>query len=118
MGPSVSCPASTTTLNIGYDAQGVGPQTAQLPSGWQQRLVRLQTAATNGRVAYCLDPLDLFVSKACAAREKDIDFNRAMLHHGIVALNAALERAQELDHPAEVQRVTAWIRRLALNAGS
>lgn len=49
---------------FGYYAQGVGPETAHLPQGWQSRLARLQSAATNGRVAYCLDPVDLFVSKA------------------------------------------------------
>ena len=54
--------------HFGYYAQGVGPDTAHLPAGWRQRLVRLQTPGTGGRVAYCLDAVDLFVSKACAAR--------------------------------------------------
>jgi len=55
----------------GYYAQGVGPDTAILPSGWQQRLHRVQSAATNGRVGYCLDLIDLFLSKAAAGRDKD-----------------------------------------------
>lgn len=102
--------------HFGYYAQGVGPETARLPRGWHDRLVRLQTAATNGRVAYCLDPLDLFVSKACAAREKDGAFNRALLTHGIVTLDDALTRAALLDDPAEAQRAAAWIRRLVAPA--
>ena len=52
-------------------------------------------------------------SKACAAREKDADFNRALLRHGIVALDLALARAAELEEPAEAARAAAWIRGLA-----
>jgi hypothetical protein len=99
--------------HFGYYAQGVGPDTAHLPSGWHERLVRLQTAGTNGRVAYCLDPVDLFVSKACAGREKDRVFNRALLAHGIVRLQEVLERAGKLADATEVLRVRKWIERLA-----
>jgi hypothetical protein len=98
--------------HFGYYAQGVSPTTAQLPAGWQSRLVRLQSEATNGRVGYCLDPVDLFVSKACAAREKDAVFNRALLEHGIVKLDQALARAAELEDPALARRAATWIKRL------
>lgn len=101
---------------FGYYAQGVSPHTARLPNGWQDRLVRLQTEGTEGRVAYCLDLLDLFVSKACAAREKDAIFNRALLASGAVKVDAALERAKYLDDKAEAERATNWIRRLALTS--
>ena len=99
--------------HFGYYAQGVGPDTAHLPTGWRDRLVRLQTPGTNQRVAYCLDPVDLFVSKACAAREKDAVFNRALLRHGIVRLADALQRLQQLEDPAEAHRAESWTRRLA-----
>lgn len=99
--------------HFGYYAQGVGPETAHLPRGWRDRLVRLQTAGTNQRIAYCLDPVDLFVSKACAEREKDAVFNRALLRHGIVQLEVALQRVRQLEDPGEAQRAEAWIRRLA-----
>jgi hypothetical protein len=98
---------------FGYYAQGVAPTTARLPRGWQQRLVRLRSEATNGRVGYCLDPVDLFVSKACAAREKDAVFNRALLRQGIVTLPDGLARAADLEDPAEASRARAWIQRLA-----
>lgn len=101
--------------HFGYYAQGVGPETAHLPRGWQDRLVRLQTQGTNLRIAHCLDPLDLFVAKACAAREKDAVFNRALLEHGIVSVRDALQRAGELEDGAEAARAQAWIRRLAAN---
>ena len=38
----------------GYYAQGVGPETAVLPRGWIDRIHRVQSAATNHRVGYCL----------------------------------------------------------------
>lgn len=99
--------------HFGYYAQGVSPQTAHLPDGWQSRLRRLQTPATNDRIAYCLDPVDLFVSKACAAREKDATFNQALLRAGIVSMNDALQRASLLPDSAEAARAAAWIRRLS-----
>jgi hypothetical protein len=98
--------------HFGYYAQGVGPETARLPQGWESRLVRLQNEATGGRVAYCLDPLDLFVSKACAAREKDAVFNRALLAAGVVGLDQAIARASMLPDAEESLRAVAWIRRL------
>ena len=53
----------------GYYAQGVGPDTAILPAGWESRVHRVQNSNTNDRVGYCLDVLDLFLSKAAAGRE-------------------------------------------------
>ena len=50
----------------GYYAQGVDSSTAVLARGWESRLVRLQTPGTSERIAYCIDVLDLFLSK-CAA---------------------------------------------------
>ena len=64
---------------FGYYAQGVGPETAILPSGWMARVHRVQNAGTNGRVGYCLDVADLFMSKAVAGREKDRVFCSELL---------------------------------------
>jgi hypothetical protein len=74
----------------GYYAQGVGPETAILAEGWMNRLHRVQNHNTNGRVGYCLDPVDLFLSKAAAAREKDRVFCVALLAHGYVTPQDAL----------------------------
>lgn len=41
---------------FGYYAQGVVETTVVLPSGWRERLVRFETPATNGVVAWCLEP--------------------------------------------------------------
>lgn len=80
----------------GYYAQGVGPDTAVLPSGWQQRLHRVQSAATNDRVGYCLDLVDLFLSKAAAGRDKDRLFCIALMQHGHVASADALDRVTDM----------------------
>lgn len=54
----------------GYYAQGVGPETAILPADWLSRVHRVQNENTNGRVGYCLDLVDLFLSKAAAGRRR------------------------------------------------
>ena len=66
--------ASMFHETFGYDAQGVSRATAVLPDGWEDRLVRYETPATNGVVAWCLEPHDLWVSKALAGRRKDFEF--------------------------------------------
>ena len=75
----------------GYYAQGVGSDTACLPEGWKDRLQRIQNARTNGRVGYCLDVIDLFMAKTAANREKDREFNVALLRYGYVSVEAAID---------------------------
>ncbi len=96
----------------GYYAQGVGPETAVLPRGWPSRVHRVQNANTNGRVGYCLDPVDLFLSKAVAGREKDRDFCIALLAHGHVTSEQALALVSTMPIEADAQRrLSATIRR-------
>lgn len=96
----------------GYYAQGVSPETAYLPAGWQTRVHRVQGPGTDGRVAFCLDVCDLFLSKAAAGRDKDREFCTALLVHKFVTANEALERtaAMPLDAPAQ-DRLRRTIRR-------
>ena len=100
----------------GYYAQGVGPDTATLPRGWQRRLVRVENANTEGYVGLCLEVHDLAISKYVAGREKDLEFTRELARHGMTdrktllqrlsatKLDTALARAVrgriERDHPA------------------
>jgi hypothetical protein len=97
----------------GYYAQGVGPKTAVLPQGWELRLVRVQSEATNGRAGFCLDPTDLFLAKAAAYRDKDRAFNRVLLSRGYVQADDALARADDMPlDEAGKRRLRAQIRRL------
>jgi len=78
-------------LNYGFYAQGVGPETAVLPEGWEGRLHKVQNGNTDNRIGWCLDVADLFMSKAAAARSKDQLFCCALLKYGHVQLQQVLD---------------------------
>jgi len=102
----------------GYYAQGVGPETAVLPADWMQRVHRVQSEATNLRVGYCLDVVDLFLSKAVAARDKDRGFCMALLEHGYVTSLQALELVDTMPlDDTEQRKLRATIRRWAKVVG-
>jgi hypothetical protein len=69
----------------GYYGHGVGPTTAILPLGWEERVIRLANTNTGGATGLCVDVHDLVLSKYAAGREKDIAFNRELARHGIVS---------------------------------
>jgi hypothetical protein len=93
--------ASLFHQTFGYYAQGVSMETAVLPTGWRDRLVRFETPATEGVVAWCLDPADLWISKAVAGRPKDLEFCRALLRMGMVDTSVLLDRLAVTDAVAE-----------------
>lgn len=75
--------------SFGYYAEGVSPHTAKLPAGWTERLVRVPVGEVTG---YCLEINDLVLSKLAAGREKDHDFMRAAVRHGMADRAVMLER--------------------------
>lgn len=98
--------------NNGYYAQGIGPDTAILPQGWEARLSKVQNGNTDNRIGWCLDVLDLFLSKAAAARPKDQAFCQALIRHGYVSLPDALNLAQTMPlDPDDLKRLVARIKR-------
>ncbi len=89
---------------FGYYAQGVTEATAVLPRGWRDRLIRFETPGTLGVVACCLEPNDLWISKAIANRPKDIEFCEALLADGIVdraLLSSRLAEVEKLEKTIE-----------------
>lgn len=95
---------------FGYYAQGVGPETAVLPTGWQSRLVKVQNENTDLKIGYCLEPHDLACSKLVAGREKDADFVRRLLSHRLVQPGTLRERIAQLPIAPEHQtRIGAWL---------
>ncbi len=62
---------------FGYYAQGVGVDTAILPTGWEDRLVPVSNENTRSATGWCLEIHDLFISKLAALREKDLEYVRA-----------------------------------------
>lgn len=86
---------------FGYYAHGVTPDSAILPPGWRRRLVPYKTPATNGITALCLEPHDLWISKAVVGRPKDRDFCKALLKRKIVqptTLTSRLNRIKDLEN--------------------
>lgn len=98
----------------GYYAQGVGPDTALLPKDWRSRVHRVQSANTNDRIGYCVDVVDLFLSKAVAGREKDREFCMALLEHRYVSVPQLLALVPSMPITSDEQRaLRATIRRWA-----
>ena len=88
-------PAATERLNAigvgshfhityGYYADPVDLTTARLPRQWKSRLVNLVSPETGGVTGLCLDPHDLALAKYFARREKDMEFTKQMVAHGIL----------------------------------
>jgi len=88
-------------------AEGVHLDTAELPSGWRDRLVRWDLESSEPADPRFIEPHDLVVSKLAAGREKDIVFATSLLEARLVRLGALLERARLL--PTSCQRVTTWL---------
>jgi hypothetical protein len=60
-----------------YYAHGVGSETAVMPAGWEERLVRVEVAAaarSRTVVAWCLEIYDLVLAKLAAGRPHDLEF--------------------------------------------
>ena len=75
----------------GYWVDGVSPTTATLPSGWENRLVRVCNENTGGAIGWCLEPHDLALSKLAAGREKDLAFVAALVRHKMIRPSVVAE---------------------------
>lgn len=105
--------ASTFQATFGFYVDGVSTSTAILPDGWRDRLVRYETPATNGVVAWCLEVHDLWVSKALAGRSKDLEYCRAFLDRGLVEGDILRERlANTIGVPDEVVMIAKRLTQL------
>jgi len=84
---------------FGYYAQGVGPETAVLPDGWQDRLIRIESENTGGIAGLCLEVHDLAISKYVAGRPKDRDFTRELARQKMVEHKTLLQRLSKTTVP-------------------
>ncbi len=92
-------------------------ETAVLPIGWRDRLVKIQnanTAAPFGEPQYtgwCLDKEDLCIAKLCAFRKKDQNFVAALLNAGLVDAEVIAKRLREVPerHHSSAERALAWL---------
>jgi hypothetical protein len=101
---------------FGYYADGVGPETAVMPPDWMDRAGFHYIGELT---AICPEIHDLALSKAVAARDKDADFVRALLRHGLADGPTLLQRAGALEpHRCDPARVSAWVQRRITEAAT
>jgi hypothetical protein len=101
----------------GFSIDGVDLDSAILPDGWRDRLVKVQnanTAAPTGEPSFtgwCLDKEDLCVAKLCAFREKDRNFVAALLDAGLVDADVIATRMPSVprEHLPTTERALAWL---------
>jgi hypothetical protein len=89
---------------FGYYGHGVGEDTAILPAGWHDRLVRLHNENTRGATGWCLEVHDLAISKLVAGREKDISYLEALFRHRLAKPAVVRERLAVTGLPSPEQR--------------
>jgi hypothetical protein len=77
---------------FGYYAQGVGPTTALLPDGWEDRLVPIRNENTRWATGWCLEPHDLLLAKYAAGRDKDLRFTKEAVRNRLVVRGPLVER--------------------------
>lgn len=102
----------------GFSIDGVDLETAVLPDGWRDRLVKVQnanTAAPSGAprfTGWCLDKEDLCVAKLAAFREKDRNFVAALLEANLVDAELIASRLPTVprQHVAIAERALIWLR--------
>lgn len=101
----------------GFSIDGVDLDTAILPDGWRDRLVRVQnanTAAPSGQPRFtgpCLDKNDLCVAKLVAFREKDRNFVAALLQADLVDAELITARIRTIprEHTAASEAALGWL---------
>jgi hypothetical protein len=102
---------------FGYYAQGVGPETAILPAGWEGRVVKIQNGNTDLKIGYCLEPHDLAASKLAAGRDKDWPFVETMVRHGITSLGRGKKTHRPAAYSAGSPRAPCPLDRRSSHAG-
>jgi hypothetical protein len=99
---------------FGYYADGVGPETAVMPSDWESRSHLFYVGDVT---AICPEIHDLAVSKCVAGRAKDADFVRSLFRHQMIDLDVLLKRISLLDDAKlPVPTFVDWARRRAAEA--
>jgi len=109
----------------GFSIDGVSLETSALPTGWRDRLIRVQnanTAAPGGSPQYtgwCLDTEDLCVAKLCAFREKDRNFVAAVVRSRLVDRETILARLRTVDerYRSAAKHASCWLRSLETDEG-
>ena len=89
----------------GYYAQGVSLKTAEAPSDWVSRCYNLVNQNTWNTVGRCMHPVDLFIAKSCANRDKDGPFLDAMIECGLVKERNVKHLLPKLDGVISAEKI-------------
>jgi hypothetical protein len=98
----------------GFYVHGVSIDAAVLPTGWQNRAIKVRNDNTRHNTGWCLEAHDLAISKLVAFREKDRDFVRTLLLEKLVSPRKLTERLRQLPaHPRVTSKlleiIETWI---------
>ena len=94
-------------MTFGYHADGVSPETATLPEGWNDRLTGIRNASTNGAAGWCLDAHDIAIAKYVAGREKDLRYTAELWKAGSIEPATLDRRLQETALKPRVRTLVA-----------
>lgn len=101
--------ASDFDEQYGYYAQGVTSSTPRFaPRDWKSRTIPVRVKKYTG---WCMDPVDLVLSKIGAGREKDMQFVKEIALLNLLDRKTILDRVSAIDcSPEEGQRIVEQVR--------
>ena len=91
----------------GYYVDPVDPEIVLLAAGWESRLKPMRVGDIT---AWCLDMIDLVVSKLAAGRLKDYEFINAILRIGLADFDQVVKRIQTFAEPRQQAMLLARLR--------
>lgn len=97
----------------GFFVDCVSPDLAAFPEGWTERLIPFRTKRTGGVTGWCAELHDVAASKLAAAREKDLNYVRALLAAKLIKPSVLEERIVTLPiNPARSKETIELVKRL------
>ena len=94
----------------GFYVHGLKLEAASFPEGWDDRMVRVQTPATDRKIGWCIEGHDLAANKLVAFREKDREFVRVLLRETYIDSVTLKTRIQKLPLDQEHgERLLKWV---------
>ena len=94
----------------GFYVHGLSLEAGKFPTGWETRMVKVETPGTNGKIGWCLERHDLAASKLAALRDKDREFVRVLLREKYVNATELRSRILTVEINEELrQRILKWL---------
>ena len=95
---------------FGFYVHGVSLETAILPEGWADRLIKVRNQNTHQCTGWCVEGHDLAASKLVAFRDKDRTFVRVLLAERLIEASTLESRIRALAvSPDQRERLMTWV---------